>query len=548
VGLDLDAAFLQRREANFQPLTPINFLLRSAQAFGDRTAVIYGEVRYTWREHEQRCRRLASAIRAAGVLPGETVAVISPNTPAMLEAHFGVPMSGAILAALNTRLDADTIAYILAHNEARMVLVDREYAALVHVALDKLETRPLVVDIADPHSSAEGLPSDYEYEAFIAGGTADGPITWPQDEFDAISLSYTSGTTGNPKGAIFHHRGTYLNALGQVIHHQLSSDSIYYWTLPLFHCNGWCFPWAIAAVGGTHVCARRVNAADTFDAIASQSVTHLCCAPTVLSMLIDYATRNNVSLARPVSLTTAGAAPPAAILLKAEEIGFKLRHVYGSTELHGVTSICDWHSEWDALSAEERSMKLARQGVATVTTDQMMVADLTFLSPVPADGTSMGEILFRCSMGMKGYLKNPDATEEAFAGGWYHTGDLAVLHPDGYAEIKDRLKDIIISGGENISSLEIEDVLFRHPGVSHAAVVPMKDDHWGETPAAFVELKVDFEHLTAADLLEFCRPLLAKFKLPKRFVIGPIERTATGKVQKHYLRALLAETNTGIKD
>ncbi|WP_256213606.1 AMP-binding protein [Sphingobium sp. YR768] len=540
MSLDLDADYLQRREANFQPLTPINFLLRSAQVFADRTAIIYGDIRYSWREYERRCRRLASAIRDAGVRSGETVAVLSPNTPAMLEAHFGIPMSGAILTTVNTRLDASAIAFILAHNEARMVIVDRDYAALAQNAIAQLEKRPIIVEIADPHAAAPPQPCDHEYEAFLASADPEGPIIWPNDEFDTIALNYTSGTTGNPKGALYHHRGTYLNAVGQALHHQLTSDSIYYWTLPMFHCNGWCFPWALAAVGATHVCARRVDPAEIFDAIADHGVTHLCGAPTVLGMMIDYATLSDIKLDRSVALTTAGAAPPASTLLKVEEIGFKLRHVYGSTELHGVVSICDWHSEWDALPAEERSRKLSRQGVATVTTDRMIVADPVSLEPVPADGHSMGEILFRCSMGMKGYLKNPEATEDAFAGGWYHTGDLAVLHPDGYAEIKDRSKDIIISGGENISSIEIEDVLFQHPGVNHASVVPMKDERWGETPAAFVELKPGFEHVSGDELLEFCRPRLAKFKLPRRFIFGPIERTATGKVQKHHLRARLA--------
>jgi fatty-acyl-CoA synthase len=544
-GSELNADFLQRRPANFRPMTPIQFLRRAADVFPNRVAVIHGDQRFTWRENEERCRRLASALNRSGIGRGDIVAVLAPNIPPVLEAHFGVPMAGSVLNALNTRLDAGAIAFILEHSETKVLIVDRQWSAVAKDALQRVKQRLMVIDIDDPYAEGGELIGECTYEEFLKRGDPTDPIQWPDDEFDPISLNYTSGTTGNPKGALYHHRGAYLNALSEVIHHQLTRDSIYLWTLPMFHCNGWCFSWAMAGIGGTHVCLRKVVPADIFASIEKHGVTHMCGAPTVLGMLIEGAAKAGTKLKHPVAIMTAGAAPPAAILKATEELGFVVRHVYGMTEMHGVVSICDWHREWDVLPSEERSRLMARQGVRTVVTDDMIVANPLSLEPLPHDGKTVGEIMFRGNNGMKGYLKNPKATEEAFEGGWYRTGDLAVTHPDGYIEIKDRSKDIIISGGENISSLEIEEVLFQHPGVSYAAAVALKDERWGEVPCVFVELKAGHEDkVTAEELLEFCRPRMAKFKLPKKFVFGPIERTATGKVQKFKLRELASRLTT----
>jgi fatty-acyl-CoA synthase len=535
--MDLSADFLQRRPANFRPMTPIQFLRRAADVFPDRTAVIHGEISYTWREHDRRCRMLASALKRCGIGNGDVVAILCPNTPTMLEAHFGVLMSGAVLNTLNTRLDAAAIAFILEHSETSALFVDRQWSAVAKEALSRMKKRPLVVDIDDPYAESGELIGECDYEAFLNRGDPDDELAWPADEFDAVTLNYTSGTTGNPKGALYHHRGCYLNTLGQIIHHQLNSDSVYLWTLPMFHVNGWCFAWGMAAIGGTHICLRKVQPAEIFDSISKHGVTHMCGAPTVLGMLIEGAAKTGIKLDRPVAIMTAGAAPPAPILKATEALGFVVRHVYGMTEMHGVAALCDWHREWDTYSPEQRSKLMARQGVRNVVTDDMIVADPVTLKPLPHDGTTIGEILFRGNNGMKGYLKNPKATDEAFAGGWYRTGDLAVTHPDGYIEIKDRSKDIIISGGENISSIEIEEVVFQHPLVSYAAAVAMKDERWGEAPCVFVELKEGNDgKVSAEEMFEFCRTRLAKFKLPKKFVFGPIERTSTGKVQKFRLR------------
>ncbi|MFG1352764.1 AMP-binding protein [Xanthobacter autotrophicus] len=544
--LNLDADFLQRRPANYRPLTPMNFLLRAADVFPDRVAIIHGEERYTWREHAHRCKELASALTHSGIRRGDTVAILSPNTPAMLEAHFGVPMSGGLLNTLNIRLDAAAIAFILEHCEAKVFLVDKQFSDVARVALAQMEFKPLVVDIEDALAEGGERIGSCTYEEFLQRGHAEEPTYWPEDEFEALSLNYTSGTTGNSKGVLYHHRGAYLNALGQLLHHKMDADSVYLWTLPMFHCNGWCFSWAIAAVGGTHVCLRKVVPEQIFESIEANGVTHLCGAPTVLGMLIESGKSASRKLSRPVAVMTAGAAPPAAVLKETEALGFVVRHVYGTTELHGVTALCDWHREWNDLVPDERSQKMARQGVRTAVTDAMIVADPITLEPVLHNGSVMGEVLFRGSVGMKGYLKNREATEEAFAGGWYHTGDLAVVHADGYIEIKDRSKDIIISGGENISSIEIEDVLFKHPAVSYAAVIAMPDKQWGERPCAFVELKPGPDNrVSEQELLDFCRARLAKFKVPNRVILGPIERTATGKVQKFKLRGLVRDNVQG---
>ena len=537
MAIDLSADFLQRRPANFRPMTPIQFLRRAVDVFPDRTAVIHGDITYTWRDHDRRCRMLASALKGVGAGEGDVVAILCPNTPAMLEAHFGVPMTGAILNTLNTRLDAAAIAFILDHSETKVFIVDRQWSEVASAALAKLKSRPLVIHIDDPYAEGGELIGDLDYEAFIGRGDPQDEVSWPSDEFEAITLNYTSGTTGNPKGALYHHRGCYLNALSQLVHHQLNSDSVYLWTLPMFHVNGWCFSWGMAAIGGTHVCLRRVLPAEIFDSIDRFGVTHMCGAPTVLGMLIEGVAKTGIKLRRPVAIMTAGAAPPAPILKSTEELGFVVRHVYGMTEVHGVAALCDWHRERNTRSPEQRSKQMSRQGVRTIVTDDMVVGDPVTLEPLPHDGTTIGEILFRGNNGMKGYLKNPTATDETFAGGWYRTGDLAITHPDGYIEIKDRSKDIIISGGENISSIEIEEVVFQHPSVSYAAAVAMKDERWGETPCVFVELKEGHDgKVSAEEMLEFCRTRLAKFKLPRKFIFGPIERTSTGKVQKFKLR------------
>ena len=543
MGLNLDADFLQKRPANQVPLTPLNFLFRSQNVFPDRVAVVYGEQRFTWRQHALRCRLLASALRQAGIGRGDVVAVFAPNTPPMLEAHFGVPLSGGLLCTVNVRLDAATVAYILEHSEAKVFIVDRQWSAVAQQAVARLAVKPLLIDIDDPAFEGGECIGSVTYEQFLRRGQADDPIIWPDDEYEALALNYTSGTTNRPKGVLYHHRGAYINCLGQLLTHQMNSASVYLWTLPMFHCNGWCFAWAVAAVGATHVCLRKVASEQIFDLIETHRVTHLCGAPTVLGMLVEGAARSGKQLAAPVAIMTAGASPPAAVLKSTEELGFVVRHAYGATEMHGVVAICDWHPEWHGLPQEERFRLLARQGVGTVVADALTVADPSTLEPVPHDGATMGEIAFRGNMCMKGYLKDPVATEEAFAGGWYHTGDLAVMHADGYISIRDRSKDIIISGGENISSIEIEDVLFRHPAVSFAAVIAMKHEHWGEAPCAFVELKPEADgSVTAETLIDFCRSHLATFKVPRHVIFGPIERTATGKVQKFRLRALLQES------
>jgi fatty-acyl-CoA synthase len=526
---------LDKNSANFVPLTPIGFLLRSASVYPERLAVVHGERRYSWREALDRCRRLAAALAAAGVGRGDTVAVMAPNIPEMFEAHFGVPMAGAVLNALNIRLDPETIAFILGHGEAKVLITDTEFAPVVKQALARLERKPLVVDIVDPTGPGGARLGNIDYEAFLAGGDPAFPELTPTDEWDAIALNYTSGTTGNPKGVVYHHRGAYLNALGNILVWDLRHHPVYLWTLPMFHCNGWCFPWAITALAGTHVCLRRIEAAVIYETIARDGVTHMCGAPVVMNMLLNAGPGLTRSLDRRIEMMTAGASPPAAVIEGMEAIGFHITHVYGLTEVYGPATVCAWHSEWDALPTEERSRLKARQGVNYPVLDGLMVADPASLTPVPADGAAMGEIFMRGNIVMKGYLKNPHATEEAFAGGWFHTGDLGVVHPDGYIELKDRSKDIIISGGENISTVEVESVLYRHPAVFEAAVVARPDQMWGETPCAFVTLKSEGA-ATADDIIAFCREHLARFKAPRNVIFGPLPKTSTGKIQKFLLR------------
>ena len=528
IGLDKNAA-------NFVPLTPLGFLARSAAVFPNRSAVVYGNRRYSWREAYERCRRLAGALAARGVGCRDTVAIMAPNLPEAFEAHFGVPMAGAVLNALNIRLDPETIAFILAHGEAKVLLTDTEFAPVVKAALARLPCPPIVVDICDPAGPGGERLGEVDYETFLAGADANFSPVMPADEWDAIALNYTSGTTGNPKGVVYHHRGAYLNALGNVLVWGLRQHPVYLWTLPMFHCNGWCFPWTVTVLAGTHVCLRRVEAAAIYDTIRRDGVTHLCGAPVVMNMLLNPGAGVNRTLDSPVAMMTAGAPPPAAVIEGMEGLGFHVTHVYGLTEVYGPATVCAWHDEWDALPVEERARLKARQGVNYPVLDGLMVGDPESLAPVPADGAAMGEIFMRGNIVMKGYLKNPHATEEAFAGGWFHTGDLGVVHPDGYVELKDRSKDIIISGGENISTVEVETVLYRHPAVLEAAVVARPDPMWGETPCAFVTLKEEAS-ATGEDIIAFCRDHLARFKVPRTVVFSPLPKTSTGKIQKFMLR------------
>jgi len=528
VGLDKNAA-------NYVPLTPIGFLLRSAAVYPDRLAVTYGERRYSWRQALERCRRLASALVARGIRRGDTVALMAPNIPEAFEAHFGVPMAGAVLNALNIRLDAETIAFILRHGEAKVLLTDTEFSPGVKEALARLDAKPVVIDIADAQGPGGEQLGELDYEGLLASGDPSFREVTPEDEWEEIALNYTSGTTGNPKGVVYHHRGAYLNALGNVLVWGMRQHPVYLWTLPMFHCNGWCFPWTITAMAGTHVCLRRVEAAAIYQAIAGEQITHLCGAPVVMNLLLNAPPTERQPLGRRIEMMTAGAAPPAAVIEGMEDLGFHITHVYGLTEVYGPAVVCAWHEEWDELPAAERARLKARQGVCYPVLDDLIIADPASLAPVPADGVTMGEVFMRGNITMKGYLKNARATEEAFAGGWFHSGDLGVMHPDGYIELKDRSKDIIISGGENISTIEVEDALYRHPSVLEAAVVARPDPMWGETPCAFVTLK-SAANATAEEIIAFCRDHLAHFKAPRTVIFGPLPKTSTGKIQKFLLR------------
>ncbi|HYL33913.1 MAG TPA: acyl-CoA synthetase [Stellaceae bacterium] len=526
---------LDRNPANYVPLSPLGFIARAAAIYPERLAVVHGTRRYSWKQSDERCRRLASALQRRGIGKGDTVAVMAANTPEAFEAHFGVAMTGAVLNALNIRLDAATIAFILAHGEAKALITDREFAPVIEKALAAVKKRPLVIDIDDALAPPGKLLGEIDYETFIASG--DPAFAWqePDDEWDAIALNYTSGTTGNPKGVVYHHRGAYLNALGNAMVWNMPTHPVYLWTLPMFHCNGWCFPWTITALSGTHVCLRRVEAGAIYTAIAEHGVTHLCGAPIVMNLLLNAPSQLKRDLGRRIAMMTAGAAPPAAVIEGMEKLGFAITHVYGLTEVYGPSVICAWHDEWDALPAHERARLKARQGVNYPVLEGLMVADPLSLAPRPRDGATMGEVFMRGNIVMKGYLKNPKATEDAFAGGWFHTGDLGVAHPDGYIEIKDRSKDIIISGGENISTIEVESVLYRHPAVMEAAVVARPDEKWGETPCAFVTLKAE-ARASADDIIAFCRASMAGYKVPKTVVFGPLPKTSTGKIQKYVLR------------
>ena len=528
---------LDKSPANYQPLTPLTFLARSAAVYPDHIAIIHGKSRTTYAAFYARARKLASALVKAGIKKGDTVSVILANTPAMLECHYGVPMMGAVLNTLNTRLDAATIGFSLDHAETKLLIVDKEFSGLAKNAIQLMKgPKPIVIDYVDPEFAVEGERlSSIEYEQFISGGDADFEWLWPADEWEAISLNYTSGTTGNPKGVVYHHRGAYLLAQGNVLVTNMPKHPVYLWTLPMFHCNGWCFPWSISVVGGTHVTLRWVRSNLIWEALATHGVTALCGAPIVMSTILNAPSEEKRALSRIVEFFTAAAPPPEAVLGAMAEQGFNVTHLYGLTETYGPSTVNDWKQEWDALEGPARAKKKARQGVRYHALEDLTVMDPETMARVPADGEAMGEVMFRGNVVMKGYLKNPKATAEAFKGGWFHSGDLGVMHPDNYIQLKDRSKDIIISGGENISSIEVEDCLYKHPAIQAAAVVAKPDEKWGETPCAFVELKPG-KVASAEDIMEWCRKGLAKFKVPKHVVFTELPKTSTGKIQKFKLR------------
>ena len=532
---------LDQTAANHQPLTPLGFIARAALIFPDRTAVVHGPRRYTWRQTYARCRRLASALVRAGIKRGETVAVMAANTPEMYEAHFGVPMAGAVLNTLNTRLDAGALAYCLKHGEAKALLTDREFAGPIGEALRQLGRDILVIDIDDPLAKTQGPKlGAIDYERFLEDGDPEFAWSPPADEWNAISLNYTSGTTGDPKGVVYHHRGAYLLAIGNVLAWQMPANPVYLWTLPMFHCNGWCFPWTLAAVSGVSICLRGFTGETIWQAIAEHKVTHFCGAPIVLGMVASTPEVGRTPFEHTVNVMTAAAPPPATTLEAMQRQGFRVTHVYGLTETYGPSVVCAWNSDWDRLPIEEQATLKARQGVRYPNLEDLAVLDPVSLEPVPDDGETIGEVMFRGNVVMKGYLKDRQATQAALAGGWFHSGDLGVRYPDGYIQLKDRSKDIIISGGENISSIEVENVLHKHPAVLLAAVVARPDDKWGETPCAFLELRPGAQ-VTEEEIIAFCRERLARYKCPRTVVISEIPKTSTGKVQKFKLRQTAKE-------
>jgi fatty-acyl-CoA synthase len=533
---------LEKNAANYVPLSPLTFIARSAYIYPDRVSVIHGQRRFTWLETFNRAKRLASALEARGIKEGETVAVMLNNTPEMYECHFGVPVTGAVLNTLNTRLDPEAVAFMLNHGEAKILITDKEYSHIVGPALEKLGRSIVVIDVNDSEYTGPGdLLGEKDYEALLAEGTPDYEWKGPQDEWDAISLNYTSGTTGNPKGVVYHHRGAYLNAMSNIVSWGMPPHSVYLWTLPMFHCNGWCFPWTMAANAGTNVCLRRVDPKLILQSIRENKVTHYCGAPIVHSMLANAPAEWREGINHGVSGLIAAAPPPAAVIEGMAKIGFKITHVYGLTETYGPASVCAQQPEWFDLPVGEQVNLNGRQGVRYHAQEAITVLDPATMEAVPWDNETMGEIMFRGNLVMKGYLKNPKATEESFAGGYYHTGDLAVMQADGYVKIKDRSKDVIISGGENISSIEVEDTLYRHPAVMAAAVVATPDPKWGEVPAAFIELK-DGVSITEVEIIEFCREHMARFKVPKKVIFGPLPKTSTGKIQKYVLREMAKST------
>ena len=527
---------LAANQANHAPLTPTDFLERAAATWPDKIAVIHGDMRVTYRELLDRSRRMASALTRRGIKRGDVVSIIAPNTPAMLEAHYGVIMAGAVLNALNYRLDPATIAFILEHGGAKLVLVDREFSPVMKDALGRMAAPPPVIGIDDILATSGDLLGETDYEAFLAEGDPDAPWTRPSDEWESMALNYTSGTTGNPKGVVFHHRGAFLNAMGNVIAFGLDAATRYLWTLPMFHCNGWTFTWAVTAVGGTHVCLRAVDPPLIFQLIDEHEVGHMCGAPVVLNMLVHAPEQAKREFSHSIQIATGGAAPPSAVIASMERMGFKVLHLYGLTETYGPSGICAWPPEWDGLELDAKAQRMARQGVGYPTLEGFRVVNPDTTEDVPADGETMGEIWIRGNTVMKGYLKNPTASAEAFAHGWFHSGDLAVMHGDGYAEVKDRSKDIIISGGENISSLEVEEALYKHSRIMEAAVVARPDDKWGETPCAFVTMAPGQEGLSEAEVIAWCRDMMAHYKAPRTVIFGELPKTSTGKIQKFVLR------------
>jgi len=526
---------LGKNTANFTALTPLSFIERTARVFPDHTAVIHGDTKRSWIETYQRCIKLASALNRRGIKKGDTVAIMLPNVPAALEAHFGVPMCGAVLNAINIRLDAKTIAFILDHGEAEILLTDKEFAPIIKEALLLCKNKPFVVDVDDVLAPDGEFLGEIEYENLLTEGSANYDWQYPENEWDAISLNYTSGTTGNPKGVVYHHRGAALNSIGNITAWDMRQRPKYLWTLPMFHCNGWCFPWTVTALAGTHICLRRTEPAPIYQSITDHKIDHMCGAPIVMGMLVNAASKEHKNLPHTVKILTAGAAPPSAILEQIETLGFDVTHAYGLTECYGPGVVSEWHPEWDELPTTEKSAKKARQGVPYLVMQDLTVMDPITMQKTPADSSTMGEVFMRGNNLMKGYLKNETATEKAFLGGWFHTGDLGVMHPDGYIELKDRSKDIIISGGENISTIEVEGVLYQHPAVAEAAVVAKPDEKWGETPCAFVFLKEEAKS-SEEELIQFCRDNLAHFKCPKKVVFTELPKTSTGKIQKFVLR------------